>query len=54
MYFSGKQNDALKAPGAVMVSIFLLTGLPTILLGIYWVPLATWVQNSLVFFIQTI
>ena len=54
MYFSGKQNDVLKAPGAVMVSILLLTGLPTLLLGIYWVPLATWVQNSLVFFIQTI
>lgn len=54
MYFSGNQNDAPKAPGAVMVSILLLTGLPTILLGIYWVPLATWVQNSLVFFIQTI
>jgi NADH-quinone oxidoreductase subunit N len=54
MYFSGEQNEVLKTPGIIMVTILLLTGLPTLLLGVYWVPLATWVQNSLVFFIQTI
>jgi NADH-quinone oxidoreductase subunit N len=54
MYFSGKQNEVLKTPGTVLGAILLLTGLPTLFLGIYWAPLATWVQNSLVFFIQTI
>jgi len=54
MYFSGKQNEVLKTPGTVLGAVLLLTGLPTLFLGIYWSPLATWVQNSLVFFIQTI
>jgi NADH-quinone oxidoreductase subunit N len=54
MYFSGKQNEVLKTPGTVLGAILLLTGLPTLFLGIYWAPLATWVQSSLVFFIQTI
>ena len=53
-YFSGKQNEVLKTPGTVLGAVLLLTGLPTLFLGIYWSPLATWVQNSLVFFIQTI
>jgi len=53
MYFSGSKNDVIKKPGRVMGIMLLLTAVPTFLLGIYWVPLATWIQDSLVFFIQT-
>lgn len=54
MYFSGKKIEVLKSPGVVMSIMLLVTGIPSLILGIYWVPLAEWVQNSLVFFIQTI
>jgi NADH-quinone oxidoreductase subunit N len=54
MYFSGNRKKVLRTPGIVMTSILLITGIPSLVLGLYWVPLAKWVQNSLVFFIQTI
>lgn len=54
MYFSGKKIQVLKSPGIVMSTMLLVTGIPSLVLGIYWVPLTKWVQNSLVFFIQTI
>jgi len=54
MYFSGKKIELIKTPGLVMSTMLLVTGVPSLILGIYWVPLAEWVQSSLVFFIQTI
>ena len=54
MYFSGKKIELIKTPGLVMSTMLLVTGIPSLILGIYWVPLAEWVQSSLVFFIQTI
>ncbi len=54
MYFSGKKTQLLKSPGLVMRTMLLVTGIPSLILGIYWVPLSEWVKTSLVFFIQTI
>jgi hypothetical protein len=34
--------------------MLLATAIPTVILGIYWTPVADWIQNSLTFFIQTL
>ena len=52
MYFSGVRQDVITKPGTIMGTMLFLTALPTLILGIYWVPLTTWVENSLKFFIQ--
>ena len=54
MYFDGDRKDSLVSPPKVLSGMLLVTAVPTMLLGIYWVPLAQWIQKSLVFFIQTI
>tara|TARA_A100001011_G_scaffold400188_2_gene513076 strand:+ start:3705 stop:5198 length:1494 start_codon:yes stop_codon:yes gene_type:complete len=54
MYFDGDRKDSLVSPPKVLTGMLLVTAVPTMLLGIYWVPLAQWIQKSLVFFIQTI
>jgi NADH-quinone oxidoreductase subunit N len=54
MYFSGVRQDVITKPGTIMGTMLFLTALPTLILGIYWVPLTTWVENSLKFFIQTL
>jgi len=41
-------------PPTVMAALLLATAIPTVLLGVYWTPIADWVQRSLVFFIQTL
>ena len=54
MYFDGDKNETLLYP-PMMISIMLLfTAIPTLILGIYWAPLARWIQSSLVFYLQTI
>ena len=54
MYFDGDRKESLVSPPKVLTGMLLVTAVPTMLLGIYWVPLAEWIQKSLVFFIQTI
>ena len=54
MYFDGDRKDSLVSPPKVLTGMLLVTAVPTMLLGIYWVHLAQWIQKSLVFFIQTI
>ena len=54
MFFEGDKNDVILQPDFVMLSMLIITAVPSVLLGIYWSPLASWVKNSLVFFIQTI
>ena len=54
MYFDGDRKDSLVTPPKVLTGMLLVTAVPTMVLGIYWVPLAEWIQKSLVFFIQTI
>ena len=54
MYFDGDRKDSLVSPPKVLTGMLLATAVPTMVLGIYWVPIAEWIQKSLVFFIQTI
>ena len=54
MYFEGERKDLIVNPPGVITGMLLATSIPSLLLGIYWLPVANWIQNSLVFFIQTI
>ena len=54
MYFEGERKDFIVNPSGVITGMLLATSIPSLLLGIYWLPVANWIQNSLVFFIQTI
>ena len=54
IYFEGDRKESLLFPPKVLSGMILVTAVPTLILGIYWVPIAEWIQDSLVFFIQTI
>tara|TARA_B100000214_G_C23961734_1_gene625615 strand:- start:129 stop:1577 length:1449 start_codon:yes stop_codon:yes gene_type:complete len=54
MYFEGERVNKHIFPSSIMTSMLILTAIPTLIFGIYWVPIAKWVKHSLVFFIQTI
>ena len=52
--FEGDRKESLLFPPKALSGMLLVTAVPTLILGIYWVPIAEWIQSSLVFFIQTI
>ena len=54
MYFEGERNDSILNPSGIVTGMLLATSIPSLLFGIYWAPVANWIENSLVFFIQTI
>ena len=54
MYFDGDRNDEILLPSKILTGMLIVTALPSLLLGIYWTPIANWIQNSLIFFIQII
>jgi len=54
MYFEGESHEKIVQPPTVMAALLLATAIPTVLLGVYWTPIADWVQRSLIFFIQTL
>ena len=54
MYFDGKRNDEISLPSTTLTGALVVTAFPTLLLGIYWNPVSNWIENSLVFFIQTL
>ena len=54
MYFEGERNNELLLPSRILMGMLIVTSLPSLLLGIYWTPIANWIQNSLVFFIQIV
>ena len=54
MFFEGDRKDTILQPPTVMAGMLLATAIPTVILGIYWTPVADWIQNSLTFFIQTL
>ena len=54
MYFEGERKDLIVNPPGVITGMLLATSIPSLLLGIYWLPVANWIEKSLVFFIQTI
>ncbi len=54
MYFEGGREEFVVLPETGPTIMLMLAAIPTLLLGIYWVPVADWIDNSLVMFIQTI
>ena len=54
MYFDGERSDVISFPSSALTGALIVTALPSLILGIYWNPVANWIQNSLVFFTQTL
>ena len=54
MFLEGERKDTILQPPTVMACMLLAAAIPTVILGIYWTPVADWIQNSLTFFIQTL
>jgi NADH-quinone oxidoreductase subunit N len=54
MFLEGERSETILQPPTIMAGMLLATAIPTVILGIYWTPVADWVQNSLTFFIQTL
>ena len=54
MFLDGDRKDVVLHPEFPMFAMLMITVIPSIILGIYWSPLAAWVRSSLVFYIQTI
>ena len=51
MYFDGEPQKTITKPILPVSLILLVLAALTIILGIYWAPLADWVRNSLIFYI---
>lgn len=54
MYLDGEPSESIAVPQTSVLLIFLALAIPSVLFGIYWVPIADWVSNSLVLFSQII
>ena len=52
MFLGGKRSDLITYPPSTMFGLMIFTAVPSLLLGLYWNPLASWVKDSLVFYIQ--
>ena len=52
MFLGGKRSDVITYPPSTMFGLMIFTAVPSILLGLYWNPLASWVKDSLVFYTQ--
>ena len=51
MYFEGETQTELYFPPRLSAVLLVGLGIPTLLFGIYWAPVADWVHNSLMFFV---
>ena len=51
MFFEGESQSEFYLPSKLATSLLLALGIPTILFGVYWSPIAKWVHNSLTFFV---
>ena len=52
MFLSGQRSDKLSYPPSLMLGLIIFTAVPSLVLGLYWNPLANWVKESLVFYSQ--
>ena len=52
MFLGGKRSDVITYPPSTMFGLMIFTAVPSLLLGLYWSPLASWVKDSLVFYTQ--
>ena len=54
MYLSGERSKNISYPPKPIFGLLIITAVPSLLLGLYWNPLVSWVKDSLVFYIQTL
>lgn len=54
MYLDGERHASLSVPSRLTTVLLLGTGLPTLFFGVYWIPIADWVEGSMQFLFQTI
>lgn len=54
MYFDGEKTKDIKYSLDAISTVIILSAIPTLFLGIYWQPVAKWVESSLVLFAQVI
>ena len=54
MFLGGKRSDVITYPTSTMFGLMIFTAVPSLLLGLYWNPLASWVKDSLVFYTQVL
>ena len=52
MFLGGERSETLSYPPSLMFILIVFTAIPSLLLGLYWNPLASWVKDSLVFYTQ--
>ena len=52
MFLGGERSDTISYPPSLMFGLMVFTAIPSLLLGLYWNPLASWVKDSLVFYTQ--
>jgi len=53
MFLEGEHQDKLAMPNKGFTALLVLLVIPTLFLGLYWAPIASWVRHSLIFFTQT-
>ena len=54
MFLDGKRSDKVIQPPVTMFGLLVVTAVPSLLLGLYWNPLISWVKDSLVFYSQAL
>ena len=54
MFLEGERSDEIVQPPATMFGLLIVTAVPSLILGLYWNPLVTWVKDSLIFYTQTL
>ena len=52
MFLGGKRSDVITYPPSTLFGLMIFTAVPSLVLGLYWNPLASWVKDSLVFYTQ--
>ncbi|HBU77267.1 MAG TPA: hypothetical protein DEF18_04130 [Muricauda sp.] len=54
MFFEGDSKEEHVFPSRLESTLIIALAVPTLLLGVYWAPIAEWITNSLRFFYQSI
>ena len=54
MYLDGERQASISTPSKLTTALLIGTGLPTLIFGVYWTPIANWVEGSVKFLFHTI
>ena len=52
MFLDGKRSNEITQPPAILFGLIVVTAIPSLILGLYWKPLISWVKDSLIFYTQ--